>query len=49
MKKMEVKGVKSEEKQTLTLTINKILNYLREHEQFKYSFSGARIFFKDSA
>jgi len=43
----EQKGGKREIQQTYTLTMNKIKNYQREFDLFFYSFSGAKIFFKD--
>eukprot|EP01100_Stratorugosa_tubuloviscum_P013891 TRINITY_DN7156_c0_g1_i1.p1 TRINITY_DN7156_c0_g1~~TRINITY_DN7156_c0_g1_i1.p1 ORF type:complete len:1131 (+),score=465.04 TRINITY_DN7156_c0_g1_i1:117-3509(+) len=42
------KNLRKEEQQTAQLTINKYKNYLRECELLRYSFSGARIFYKDT-
>eukprot|EP01094_Clydonella_sp_ATCC50884_P012957 TRINITY_DN2324_c0_g1_i2.p1 TRINITY_DN2324_c0_g1~~TRINITY_DN2324_c0_g1_i2.p1 ORF type:complete len:1145 (+),score=548.34 TRINITY_DN2324_c0_g1_i2:58-3435(+) len=41
------KGVKVEETQTALLTMKKLAAYRQEFELLRFSFSGARIFFKD--
>jgi WASH complex subunit 7 len=44
---MSKKGAKKEEQQTAQLTLNKLRAYREEYDLLFYSFTGARIFFKD--
>lgn len=44
-----LKTDKKEEQQSKVLTMNKLRNYVNEFELLRYSFSGARIFFRESS